>query len=228
VQVVASLVKQRRDSIEQFTRGGRADLAAKEAREIQILDAYLPPAMDPAALEVLVSDTIAELGAVSARDIGRVMKGVMAKVAARRGREGRQRPGPAQARRMSSIPARGSAGPPTSSSGSRLARSAGVIGLATMASRLLGLAREQVLAFYFGAGNAMDAFNIAFRIPNLLRDLFAEGAMSAAFVPTFTQQLQNGKPRAWQLGNHVVNTLLVVTIPLVCSMVFADPLVRLC
>jgi len=80
-QVVASLVKQRRDSIEQFTRGGRADLAAKEAREIQILDAYLPPAMDPAALEVLVSDTIAELGAVSARDIGRVMKGVMAKVA---------------------------------------------------------------------------------------------------------------------------------------------------
>ena len=81
LQVVASLVKQRRDSIEQFTRGGRADLAAKEAREIQLLDAYLPPAMDPAALEVLVSDTIAELGAVSARDIGRVMKGVMAKVA---------------------------------------------------------------------------------------------------------------------------------------------------
>jgi len=129
---------------------------------------------------------------------------------------------------MSSIPARGSAGPPTSSSGSRLARSAGVIGLATMASRLLGLAREQVLAFYFGAGNAMDAFNIAFRIPNLLRDLFAEGAMSAAFVPTFTQQLQNGKPRAWQLGNHVVNALLAVTIPLVVlGMVFADPLVRL-
>lgn len=81
LQVVASLVKQRRESIEQFTRGGRADLAAKEAREIQILDAYLPPALDPAALEALVSDTIAELGAVSARDIGRVMKGVMAKVA---------------------------------------------------------------------------------------------------------------------------------------------------
>ena len=67
----------------------------------------------------------------------------------------------------------------------RLARSAGVTGLATMTSRILGLVREQVLAYYFGAGDAMDAFLVAFRVPNLLRDLFAEGAMSAAFVPTF-------------------------------------------
>ena len=52
-----------------------------------------------------------------------------------------------------------------------------------MASRVLGLVRDQVLASMFGAGNAMDAFNVAFRIPNLVRDLFAEGAMSAAFVP---------------------------------------------
>ena len=52
-----------------------------------------------------------------------------------------------------------------------------------MASRILGLIRDQVLASMFGAGNAMDAFNVAFRIPNLVRDLFAEGAMSAAFVP---------------------------------------------
>ncbi|HEY7445585.1 MAG TPA: murein biosynthesis integral membrane protein MurJ [Vicinamibacterales bacterium] len=116
-----------------------------------------------------------------------------------------------------------------SKSGSRLARSAGIIGLATMTSRVLGLVREQVLAYYFGAGNAMDAFVIAFRIPNLLRDLFAEGAMSAAFVPTFTRQLTlSGKPRAWRLGNNVITALTAITIPLtILGMVFAEPLVRL-
>ena len=57
-----------------------------------------------------------------------------------------------------------------------------------MTSRVLGLVRDQVLASMFGAGNAMDAFNVAFRIPNLVRDLFAEGAMSAAFVPVFMRQ----------------------------------------
>src|SRR5579859_3895443 len=61
---------------------------------------------------------------------------------------------------------------------SRLVRSAGLIGLATMTSRVLGVARETALAALFGAGNDMDAFNVAFRIPNLLRDLFAEGAIS--------------------------------------------------
>ena len=130
---------------------------------------------------------------------------------------------------MSSITAAAPDEPGTSKSGSRLARSAGIIGLATMASRVLGLVREQVLAYYFGAGNAMDAFVIAFRIPNLLRDLFAEGAMSAAFVPTFTRQLTlSGKPRAWQLGNNVITALIALTIPLtILGIVFAEPLVRL-
>lgn len=111
---------------------------------------------------------------------------------------------------------------------SRLARSAGLIGLATMTSRLLGLVREQVLAYYFGAGNAMDAFNVAFRIPNLVRDLFAEGAMSAAFVPTFTRYLTlEGRMAAWRLGNHVINALVLVTGALVLAgILFADPLVR--
>lgn len=115
----------------------------------------------------------------------------------------------------------------TTSSSSRLARSAGVAGAATMASRVLGVVREQVLAAYFGAGNAMDAFNVAFRIPNLVRDLFAEGAMSAAFVPTFTRRLTNdGRESAWRLGNHVVNALLLITALLVIlGMVFARPLV---
>ena len=69
-----------------------------------------------------------------------------------------------------------------------------------------------MLAALFGAGNEMDAFIVAFRIPNLVRDLFAEGAMSAAFVPTFTRRLtRQGRDAAWRLGNNVLNALLVVT-----------------
>jgi putative peptidoglycan lipid II flippase len=110
----------------------------------------------------------------------------------------------------------------------KLARSAGVAGAATLTSRLLGLVRETVLAAIFGAGNQMDAFNVAFRIPNLVRDLFAEGAMSAAFVPTFTSHYaQHGKAAAWRLGNNVLTALVVITGVLVLlGIVFADPLVR--
>src|SRR6476619_4975558 len=93
-----------------------------------------------------------------------------------------------------------------------LARSAGAAGVATLASRLLGLARDQVLAALFGAGNDMDAFIVAFRVPNLVRDLFAEGAMSAAFVPTFTKYLTlRGAADAWRLANNLLNALLLVT-----------------
>jgi putative peptidoglycan lipid II flippase len=111
----------------------------------------------------------------------------------------------------------------------RLARSAGVFGLATITSRILGLVRDQVLAFYFGAGDVNDAFRVASRIPNLVRDLFAEGAMSAAFVPTFTRQLTlHGRERAWHLASSVINALLIVTgVLVVAGIVFADPLVRL-
>ena len=96
-----------------------------------------------------------------------------------------------------------------------------------MASRVLGLIRDQVLASMFGAGNAMDAFNVAFRVPNLVRDLFAEGAMSSAFVPVFMRQLASGdRAAAWRLGNNVLNALLVVTgIVVVGGVVFARPLV---
>jgi len=109
----------------------------------------------------------------------------------------------------------------------RLARSAASAGIATLTSRVLGVVREQVLAFLFGAGDAMDAYNVAFRIPNLLRDLFAEGAMSAAFVPTFTHQLTTrGKDSAWRLGRNVMTSLLVVTgVLALAGMVFADQLV---
>ena len=80
-QVVASLVKQRKDSIAQFTSGGRQDLADKEAAEILVLEAYLPPAIDPAAVEQAVADAVRETGASSAKDMGKVMKAVMAKLA---------------------------------------------------------------------------------------------------------------------------------------------------
>jgi putative peptidoglycan lipid II flippase len=98
-----------------------------------------------------------------------------------------------------------------------------------MASRILGLVRDQVIAAIFGAGAATDAYYVAFRIPNLLRDLFAEGAMSAAFVPTFTRHLtSSGKDSAWRLGNYVVNALAVITgLLVVLGIVFAEPLVRL-
>jgi putative peptidoglycan lipid II flippase len=111
----------------------------------------------------------------------------------------------------------------------RLAKSAGTVGLAVMTSRILGLVRDQVMAGLFGLTMAQDAFNIASRIPNLVRDLFAEGAMNAAFVPTFTRYLQqHGKAEAWRLGNLVLNALLLVTtILVVISMVFTEPLLLL-
>jgi uncharacterized protein YqeY len=80
-QVVTTLVKQRRDSIEQFTKGGRQDLVDKETAEITVLEAYLPPAVDPAVLDTAVTEAIAETGATSAKDMGRVMKAAMARLA---------------------------------------------------------------------------------------------------------------------------------------------------
>jgi putative peptidoglycan lipid II flippase len=112
----------------------------------------------------------------------------------------------------------------------RLARSAGVIGAATMMSRVLGVVRESALAYVFGASATMqmDAFNVAFRIPNLLRDLFAEGAMTAAFVPAFSRAMaERGREAAWRLGSLVINTLLLLTGAIVVvGMVYAEPITR--
>ncbi len=91
-------------------------------------------------------------------------------------------------------------------------RSTGRVSAAVLGSRVLGLAREIVFAALFGAGAIADAYTVAFRIPNLLRDLLAEGALSSAFVPTFTAALQqDGKERAHVLGNLTLSALLVVT-----------------
>jgi uncharacterized protein YqeY len=82
-QVIASLIKQRRDSIEQFQKGGRQDLADTEAGEISTLEVYLPPPLDPAEIDSAVAAAIAETGASSAKDFGKVMKAVMPKLAGR-------------------------------------------------------------------------------------------------------------------------------------------------
>jgi putative peptidoglycan lipid II flippase len=92
-----------------------------------------------------------------------------------------------------------------------LLRSAGAISLATLVSRVLGLLRDQVQAYFFGAGLVADAFLAAFRIPNLLRDLFAEGALSSAFVPTFTAERERaGSESAFGLANRVMTALALV------------------
>lgn len=91
-----------------------------------------------------------------------------------------------------------------------VARNAGIISLAVMASRVLGLVRDQVFAAFFGAGLQFDAFITGFRIPNLLRDLFAEGALSSAFVTTFTQTVQSkGKAAAIRLSNRVATLIIL-------------------
>ncbi len=99
---------------------------------------------------------------------------------------------------------------------------------ATMTSRVLGLARDQLFAFLIGANRFSDAFVIAFRIPNLLRDLFAEGALSSAFVPTFADYQRNrGGDAAYRLANTVVALILVVVGALtLLGLAFAGPIVR--
>ncbi len=110
-----------------------------------------------------------------------------------------------------------------------VARSAGIVSLAVMGSRVLGLVRELIFAAFFGAGFATDAFIVAFRIPNLLRDLFGEGALSAAFVTTFTTKLNNeGEQAAWRLANLVNNGLFILlSLIALLGIIFAPQIVHL-
>ncbi len=108
-------------------------------------------------------------------------------------------------------------------------RSTLLVSAFTLASRVMGLVREQLFAILLGAGFFADAFVVAFRIPNLLRDLFAEGALSAAFVPTFARvEKEKGREAAFRAANSIVGALLlVVGLLTVLGVVFADPLVHL-
>ncbi len=97
-----------------------------------------------------------------------------------------------------------------------VARSAGIVSIAVMFSRVFGLAREMIFARYFGAGFLYDAYVVAFRIPNVLRDLFAEGALSVAFVKVFTDyQINRSEKEAWRLASLVLN-LLAVVLSVIC------------
>ncbi|MCX7886549.1 MAG: murein biosynthesis integral membrane protein MurJ [Verrucomicrobiae bacterium] len=108
----------------------------------------------------------------------------------------------------------------------RVTRSAQTVSMAVLGSRVLGLVREQVLAALFGATEAFDAFVTAFRIPNLLRDLFAEGALSSAFVANFTRKLTlEGDRAAWRLANLVLNALLLVLSLITLLGILAAPLI---
>ncbi|MDO5674994.1 MAG: murein biosynthesis integral membrane protein MurJ [bacterium] len=122
--------------------------------------------------------------------------------------------------RESTQPAKSTAG---------IVRSAGAVSIAVMCSRVLGLVREQVFAGMFGAGYAYDAFVVAFRIPNLLRDLFGEGALSAAFVTVFTDYNTNrGERDTWQLaGNVMVFFAMLISALTLLALVFAEPIVNL-
>jgi putative peptidoglycan lipid II flippase len=89
-------------------------------------------------------------------------------------------------------------------------RATGVVGIAVMCSRVLGLIREQLFAGLFGAGKNLDAFLMAFRVPNILRDLFAEGALSTAFITTFSKRIAtDGDESAWRLANKVATLTAV-------------------
>ena len=94
---------------------------------------------------------------------------------------------------------------------------------ATFSSRVLGLIREQVMAAMFGASFVTDAFNVAFRIPNVLRDLFAEGVFSAAFVPIFTEALQQDEKKARKLFGAVALLLLISTGLISLGIIFFAP-----
>ena len=108
-------------------------------------------------------------------------------------------------------------------------RAAGLVGLAVLCSRILGLARDQISAALFGGGKLMDAFTIAFRIPNLLRDLFAEGALSAAFTTTFSKTFATqGNAAAWGLANKIFTLAIVALSAItVLGLLLAPQLVHL-
>jgi putative peptidoglycan lipid II flippase len=109
----------------------------------------------------------------------------------------------------------------------KIARAAGTVSLAVFASRILGLVREQVFAGLFGAGFAFDAYVVAFRIPNLLRDLFAEGALSSAFVTVFTDYDQRlGPEQTWRLANNVIFCFtLLLSLLVLGGMIFSPNIV---
>src|SRR6059058_6554877 len=107
-------------------------------------------------------------------------------------------------------------------------RATGVVGVAILSSLILGLIREQIFAGLFGAGKYLDAFLMAFRLPNLLRDLFAEGALSTAFITTFSGKIATERDEsAWRLANKVATlTAVFMSAVTLLGIVFAPQLIH--
>lgn len=111
----------------------------------------------------------------------------------------------------------------------RIVKAAGVVGAATLTSRILGFIRDAVIAWFFGAGFSSDAFIAAFRIPNLLRRLFAEGSLSSAFIPVFTEYIvKQGQAEAFLLARSAFRLLGgVLIIAAICGVLLSPWMVRL-
>ena len=115
------------------------------------------------------------------------------------------------------------------SENSRITRAFGIVGVATFLSRILGLVREMAIAYYFGASMAADSFFVAFQIPNVLRVLLAEGSLSIAFIPVFSETLvKKGREEALKLANAAFTILTIILfIITVLGVVFASPLIKI-
>ncbi len=111
----------------------------------------------------------------------------------------------------------------------RVTRAAGVVGAATFLSRIFGFVRDMVIAGFFGAGLGSDAFFVAFRIPNLLRRLFAEGSLSIAFIPVFTDYLHHqGREEAYRFAGSTFRLLSIILAGIILiGMIFSPQLVRI-
>ena len=112
------------------------------------------------------------------------------------------------------------------SEASRVTKAAGIVGTATLLSRIMGLIRDQVMAWFFGAGMAADAFFVAFRIPNLLRRLFAEGSLTIAFIPVFTEYLfKHGEDEAFELARSASWLLVMILAAVTALGILAAPII---
>jgi putative peptidoglycan lipid II flippase len=98
----------------------------------------------------------------------------------------------------------------------KIAKAAGIMSFATLISRILGYVKDMILARYFGATGTADTFFVAFRIPNLLRELFAEGSMSSAFIPVLTEYRTKHGPEAAQLLVRITFTFILVFVGILC------------
>jgi putative peptidoglycan lipid II flippase len=108
----------------------------------------------------------------------------------------------------------------------RMTKAAGVVGSATLLSRMFGFIRDVVIAWFFGAGLVSDAFFVAFRIPNLLRRLFAEGSLSAAFIPVFTEYLtKRGKDEAFRMARSAIRLLSVFLVATAITGILLSPVI---